>query len=111
MLDDEEWSVVQTAFHAGDSAPSVLDDVRRARHISSALPPQDGDLRDRRLWALVAGYQLFTGIPETNPNAVWHHVASLYGPPCGACGKPLRTPVAKLCAACGASVDATAAPA
>ena len=111
MLDDEEWSVVQTAFRAGDRAPSVLEDIRRARGISSVLPPTDRDLRDRRLWALVAGYQLFTGIAETNANAVWHHVASLYGPPCTACGKPLRTPAAKLCAACGTFVERGVAPA
>ena len=46
-------------------------------------------------------YQDMTGFPETNPDALWHHRLSLYGPPCKACGKPLRTPQATLCAACG----------
>jgi hypothetical protein len=49
-------------------------------------------------------YRELTGFEETNPNAVWHHVTSLYGPPCASCGKPLRTPQARLCAACGAQV-------
>ena len=112
MLDDDEWSIVHEAFRAGEGARTVLEEARRARSLPP-MPPisSDADYRDRRFWALMAGYQLFTGVPETNPNAVWHHVASLYGPPCRACGKPLRTPVAKLCAACGAYVDTTAAPA
>ncbi len=45
-------------------------------------------------------YQELTGFPETNVKALWHHRLSLYGPPCTHCGKPLRTPQAKFCAAC-----------
>jgi hypothetical protein len=43
-----------------------------------------------------------TAFEETNANAVWHHVADQYGPPCSSCGMPLRTPRARMCAACGA---------
>jgi hypothetical protein len=50
----------------------------------------------------LAEYEQLTGFRETNPNAVFHHVASQYGPPCETCGKPLRTPNASFCAACGA---------
>lgn len=57
----------------------------------------DGDRILRR-------YLELTGFEETNPNAVWHHVASHYGAPCSSCGKPLRTPRARMCAACGAQV-------
>lgn len=49
-------------------------------------------------------YERQTGYCETNINAIWHHRIALYGPPCKKCGKPLRTPKAKLCAACGASL-------
>jgi hypothetical protein len=46
-------------------------------------------------------YREVTGFNESNINAVWHHRISLYGRPCSSCGKPLRTPRSKLCAACG----------
>lgn len=48
-----------------------------------------------------AEYERLTGFYETNANAVMHHRLSLFGPPCATCGKPLRTPQARHCAACG----------
>jgi len=55
----------------------------------------------------LAEYERITGFHETNPNAVWHHRLSLYGPPCKSCGKPLRSPRASFCAACGHVVAAS----
>ena len=112
MLEDDEWTVVHAAFRAGDGAAAILDQAGQDRGLPPVSPLGAGaDLRERQFWPLVAGYRLFTGFEESEPNAVWHHVASLYGPPCRSCGKPLRTPVAKLCAACGAAVEPVAAPA
>jgi len=58
--------------------------------------------RDRE--RILKRYCEVTGFEETNSNAVWHHVVSLYGAPCSSCGKPLRTPRARICAACGTQV-------
>jgi hypothetical protein len=48
-----------------------------------------------------AAYERMTGYRETNPNAIYHHRLSIYGPPCGRCGRLLRTPAASFCASCG----------
>jgi hypothetical protein len=56
---------------------------------------------DRSESGRLARYNKMTGFGETNLNAVYHHRLSLYGPPCPDCGKRLRTPKARFCAACG----------
>jgi hypothetical protein len=82
MLDEEEYKLV-TSRHgtkAGDSKEEI---------------------RERFFGPLPREYERVTGFRETNPNAGYHHRLSLYGPPCTVCQKPLRTPKAKFCAACG----------
>ena len=93
MLTDQEWLVVEPAL---SQSISTLQQVRKERGIglAEALEHHYGSEALRL-------YQDMTGFRETNPDALWHHRLSLYGPPCKACGKPLRTPQAKLCAACG----------
>jgi hypothetical protein len=58
------------------------------------------DLRSREFGPVLAEYERLTGFHETNVNAIYHHVTSLYGPLCRRCGKPLRSPKAKLCGGC-----------
>lgn len=77
MLDEEEWAQIYP-------------------HLSRVPEPEACD-------AALASYEEITGFRETNINAVWHHRETLYGPACDQCGKPLRTPRARFCAACGAA--------
>src|SRR6267154_23775 len=62
------------------------------------------DIESAKIFVLQR-YCEITCFEETNANAIWHHQLSKYGPPCRNCGKPLRTPRAKLCAACGTVVS------
>ncbi len=94
MLTDEEWQRV---------SPLLTDMVAaikqyRQEHacgIAEATATTAG-VGARAL----AVYEDLTGFRETNVNALFHHRLSLYGPPCGKCGKPLRTPQARYCAMC-----------
>jgi hypothetical protein len=109
MLDEEEWAVIMRAHEHWDEPErslAVINAERKTRGLT-ALKPESGDQYPtrHRYQYLLAAYQLFTGIEESNPSVVWHHVRSLYGPACETCGKPLRTPKARLCAACGAAVE------
>lgn len=78
----------------------MLDDAEFSRVTSLRGTGLDGDMREREFGPVLREYEKLTGLRETNPNAVYHHQLSLYGPPCPHCGKPLRTPRARLCGAC-----------
>jgi len=96
MLDDEEWQLVAAAF----AGPGQVMKVHREKPGISLEQAR----REANSEAL-ALYREFTGLEETNPNALWHHRISMYGPPCSRCGRVLRTPVAKRCVECGAVRD------
>lgn len=81
MLDEEEYTV----------AWKLYTDAFQAK----------GKTRYERFKPLLDYYKEVTGFEESEPNAIMHHRISQYGPPCGNCGKPYRTPQASLCAACG----------
>lgn len=106
MLDDDEWAVVWQAHSLSRTDPVRADALLESERVRRGLPPvpplpDPTDLLDRAFHHAVQGYALFTGRVETVPNAIWHHIASQYGSPCEHCGKPLRTPRARWCPACG----------
>jgi hypothetical protein len=74
-------------------------DEEESRRVFSKSSGSDGFLQ------MLDEYERVTGYRETNPSAIYHHVLSLYGPPCRHCGKPLRTPRARFCGSCMKSVS------
>jgi hypothetical protein len=91
MLDEEEW-----LQFSGMDIITLIENVRLERGLTIREAQQVVRVD------LLRRYRALTGFFETNLDALWHHRLSLFGPPCARCGKPLRTPVAKHCAACGA---------
>jgi hypothetical protein len=75
MLDEEEFSAVTEKRNSNQS------------------------LR-QNVQAMLDEYEAITDFHETNLNAIFHHRLAIYGPPCKQCGRPLRTPQAKLCGSC-----------
>lgn len=57
--------------------------------------------RQEKFKELLEYYNDLTGFGETEPNAIMHHSLEQIGSDCENCGKPYRTPKAKLCASCG----------
>jgi hypothetical protein len=87
MLLEPEWKIIAPRLH----------DLYHVRH--RKCPPQ-GDID-----AVLALYRDLTGYVETKFSDIWHHRVIHYGRLCPWCGKPLRTPKAKLCAECGHFVN------
>ena len=91
MLDEEEYASVAALYRDGILATKQF----RARW---GIPLQGASTK-QRMRPVSKRYEELTGLWEENANAIMHHRLSPYGPPCKRCGKPLRTPVAKLCGA------------
>lgn len=93
MLDEDEFVLISRLFDDG------LSGAKQDRR-ELGVPVDDPSLH-ARFEPVRREYERLTGFANCHQNAVMHHRLSLYGPPCAACGKPLRTPRAKHCAACG----------
>jgi len=92
MLSDEEFE--QVAGHSG-TFTEELRGQQTATGLDRAALFATGWLP-----RVLSEYKRLTGTHETNINAIWHHQASMYGPPCVHCGKVLRTPQARFCFLC-----------
>ena len=92
MLTDEEWAEVQPLLEMD------IDDIKRTR-IGAGMGLREAI--DARAHRSCQRYFEITGVKETNPNALWHHRLSVYGPECQTCGHLFRTPHATFCANCG----------
>ena len=93
MLNEQEWAAMLPLLS------NFIDQIQahRKEHQCSLAEA----LRIAPGTQALSKYAEITGFVETNVNAIWHHRVSIYGPPCAACDKPLRTPRASFCAACG----------
>lgn len=92
MLDEEEYAQI-AALHC-----KTLQTVKEFRRKTAAA--LNSSNVKARFESVCAKYEELTGFNESNVNAIMHHRIALYGPPCHICGKPLRTPTAKLCGNC-----------
>lgn len=93
MLDEAEWEQLY---------PFLLDTVARIQAFRQAHNASLKEaIQGTHFEEALAKYRELTGFTETNVNALWHHRAAEFGPPCAACAKPLRTPNARHCAECG----------
>ncbi|PDT79644.1 hypothetical protein CO675_03310 [Bradyrhizobium sp. C9] len=97
MLDESEWEQVLPHLQAG------IEQIQNIRQ-THGVGLYEAKIRVYGEGALRRYFEI-TGFRETNVNAIWHHRLSLFGPPCSSCGKLLRTPRAKFCAACGTQVE------
>jgi hypothetical protein len=97
MLDEVEYIEVSRLYREGMDATK---EFRRSLEEELSLQEEQA-IRSK---PLLDRYEQMTGMRETNPDSVMKiltlHRRSRYGPPCHRCGKPLRTPQAKLCGSC-----------
>ena len=99
MLDEGEFAQIAVLY---SEAFKATKEFRQRWNI-----PMEHASLEQRFAPVRLRYEQLTGMRECPENAIMHHRLALYGPPCWACGKPLRTPAAKLCGSCMAPRSAT----
>jgi hypothetical protein len=93
MLDETEFERVDSLYRASFRS---FQQFRQEQGLSPDARINIDDMFE----AVRREYEAMTGMADCHENAIMHHRIAIYGPPCHACGKPLRTPQARLCAAC-----------
>lgn len=92
MLSDEEFEPIGKAL---ENRVEQIKEYRRVHQCSldEALKHSSVDALDH--------YERISGIRLAHPDELYWVQLSRYGRSCPHCGKPFRTPRAKLCAECG----------
>ena len=91
MLTEDEWQRLSPLMG------NMVADIRRHRQERACGLSEATEAAGKPALDV---YEEITGFRETNVHALHHHRLGLYGPPCGKCAKPLRTPQARYCAMC-----------
>jgi hypothetical protein len=92
MLDEGEFAAVSQLYREAFRASKEFRQ-------QWGIPLEQASIHDR-FKPIRLKYEQLTGMKECHENAIMHHRISMYGEPCKSCGKPLRTPSAKICGAC-----------
>src|SRR5208283_1740300 len=94
MFDEKEFAIIGKLY--SKAVKSIKDNIRNCDPLTQA------DFRRQQYLPVLEAYRQLTGSDFTgDPGDLIHHRIAVHGPPCKSCGKPLRTPQAKLCASCG----------
>lgn len=93
MLDEREFAAIDEIYR---QCMIATKEFRQEHGL-----PLEGLEVEERFRPVREAYERLTGLEDVHHNAIMHHRISIYGPPCPHCGKPLRTPRARHCAACG----------
>ena len=96
MLDEDEYAEATRLY---SQCMDATKEFRERWHV-----PLEGASIDDRFRPIRDWYAELTGVLNCHQNAIMHHRLSMFGDPCRVCGKPLRSPRAKICAGCGAAV-------
>ncbi len=97
MLTDDEWQIIAPLLHL---------DIQRIKDYREEKKIGLREAMDKLRFEACEKYFEITGFRETNPNTIWHHRLSDYGPECSDCGHLLRTSDASYCVNCGAKPSA-----
>lgn len=95
MLDEPEYA---EAVRLYGECMKATKEFRQQWDVPLASAGTHERFRPVREW-----YEQLTGVADCHQSEIMHHRLSALGGPCRVCGRPLRSPRAKRCAACGAA--------
>lgn len=96
MLNEEEFGEIREVY--SDCRKSIKE-YREKRGVQLKDVPIEQLMRP-----VQEKYYELTGTGGYTADELLKHRISLHGPLCPNCGRPLRTPAARLCAACGIEI-------